>query len=408
VVKKGKTILILATMDTKGDEARHLKRVLSDLGATPVLMSLATRIRRGVSGIDIQAATVARAGGKRLRELNRSTNLDEAMGVMVAGAVKIVERLHRRRKIHAVIGIGGCSGTVMATAVMQQMPFGFPKVMVSSAAALPGLSNLFLGTSDILLFHSVVEISGRSTMLQNVLQRAAAAIYGMVWRKPAGIETAPHHTIAMTMLNTCEACARNVRIGMENRGYQVVGFHAAGVGDRAMEDMITGGVFMGVIDLAPGGVAEHHFGFMRDAGPKRLTSAGKTGIPQIVSTCGVNHITPAKSRYKPQYRKRRRYDLDRFRTWLRMTPSELKQAAVLFADRLNASQGPVKVLVPLRGWSAVDAPGKPTYDPEEDAIFTKVLKNKISKGIEVVEVDANIEEPRFAKAVIEAFKEIAE
>jgi uncharacterized protein (UPF0261 family) len=173
-----------------------------------------------------------------------------------------------------------------------------------------------------------------------------------------------------------------------------------------MEDMIARGLFAGVIDLAPGGVAEHHFRFMRDAGPNRLTSAGKAGIPQIVSTCGVNHITPAKSRYKPQYRKRRRYDLDRFRTWLRMTPTELKQSAALFADRLNLSKGPVKVLIPLRGWSAVDAPGNATYDPAEDAIFTNALKKKLKKEIKVVEVDANMEELRFAKAVIDAFWEL--
>jgi len=208
--------------------------------------------------------------------------------------------------------------------------------------------------------------------------------------------------IAMTMLSPCEGCARTVRAALEQRAYPVVGFHATGIGDRAMEAMISEGLFRGVIDLAPGGVGEHLYGFMRDAGPTRLESAGRMGIPQIISTCGVNHITPRKSKYTAAYDMRRKHDIDRLRTWLRMSPRELKQVAALFAKKLNLSRSPVKVVIPLRGWSSVDSPGNPTYDPEQDLIFTTELRKTLKKDIEIVQVDANMEDPEFAKAITKA------
>jgi uncharacterized protein (UPF0261 family) len=166
--------------------------------------------------------------------------------------------------------------------------------------------------------------------------------------------------------------------------------------------MISEGLFRGVIDLAPGGVGEHLYGFTRDAGPTRLEAAGRMGIPQIISTCGVNHITPRKSKYTREHEVRRRHDIDKLRTWLRMSPKELREVAALFAEKLNQSRGPVKVVIPLRGWSSVDSPGNPTYDPEEDSLFTAELRKTLKKSMQIVEVDANMEDPEFAAAVTKA------
>jgi len=205
--------------------------------------------------------------------------------------------------------------------------------------------------------------------------------------------------IAMTMLSPCEKCARTVRAGLEKRGYGVVGFHATGIGDRAMESMISEGLFRGVVDLAPGGVAEHLYGFMRDPGPNRLESAAKMGISQIISTCGVNHITPRKSMYTHEHDSRRKHDIDKLRTWIRMSPKELKEVAGAFAQKLNLSRGPVKILIPLRGWSSVD-----------ERVFTTELRKTLKKDIEIVEVNANMEDPEFADAVLnvalDMFKEV--
>jgi len=397
-----KRVLILATMDTKGPEALYLSDKIKALGEEPILMDMSMRDEKQRTRAEISAEEVAKAGGSRLAQLSVSDDLDVNMEIMVAGAVKIIHRLMRERRVNGVIGIGGYRGSFMATAIMHSLPFGLPKVMVSSAAALRGLSTRFLKTSDIMIFHSVIEIAGLTNLLKNVLDRTAHTLSGML----QGQVTAPiidkNKGIAMTMLGPCEICARTVRTALENQGYQVIGFHATGIGDRAMEEMIAEGFLGGVIDLAPGGVGEHLYGFMRDAGPNRLEAAAKVGIPQIISTCGVNHITPSKSKYTADHKGRRRYDLDRSRTWLRMTPNELKEVSEVFAEKLNKSLGLVKVVIPLKGWSSVDSPGRPTYDPEEDAIFIKELRRRLKKEIEVIQVDANMEDPEFAKVVISA------
>jgi uncharacterized protein (UPF0261 family) len=405
-----KGILILATMDTKGPEALYLRDKIHEWGQKPLLMDFSTRGKRQKSEAAIPASEVAKAGRSSLRQLASCRDRDRNTEVMESGAVEIVRRLVKARKIRGVIGIGGYSGFLMASEVMRSLPFGFPKILVSSAAAFHGLSTRLLQTSDIVLFNSVVEIAGLTGLLKNVLDRAALAMVAMV--QGAVTEPSADRTkaIAMTMLSPCEGCARTVRAALEKRGYPVVGFHATGIGDRAMEAMISEGLFRGVIDLAPGAVGEHLYGFMRDAGPTRMEAAGQMGIPQIISICGVNHITPRKSKYTREHDLRRRYDIDRLRTWLRMSPKELRQVAGVFADKLNHALGPVKVMIPLRGWSSVDSPGNPTYDPEEDRVFSTELRKTLRKDIEIVEVDANMEDHKFAKTMIqvalETFKEV--
>ena len=397
-----KRVIILATLDTKGPEALYLGDQIKSLGEEPILMDMSMRDEKQGRRAEISAEEVAKAGGSRLAELSVSDDLDRNMEIMVAGAAKIIHRLMRKGKINGVIGIGGYRGSFMATAVMHSLPFGLPKVMVSSATALPGLSSRFFKTSDIMIFHSVIEMAGLTNLLKNVLDRAACAVSGMVRGQVAAPIIDQNKGIAMTMLGPCEICARTIRTALENQGYQVIGFHATGIGDRAMEGMIAEGFLGGVIDLATGGVGEHLYGFMRDAGPNRLESAAKVGIPQIISTCGVNHITPSKSKYTADHKRRRRYDLDQSRTWLRMSRNELKEVSEVFAEKLNKSSGPVKVVIPLKGWSSIDSPGRPTYDPEEDAIFIKELRRRLKKEIEVIQVDANMEDPEFAKVVINA------
>jgi len=410
MISEPKGILILATMDTKGPEALYLRHKIEKWGEKPLLMDFSTKGKRQKSEADIPASEVAKAGGVTLQQLASCRDRDLNMEVMVSGAVKIALRLEREGKINGVLGIGGYSGFLMASEVMRSLPFGFPKILVSSAAAFPGLSTRLTQTSDIVLFNSVVEIAGLTGLLRNVLDRAALAMLGIL----QGVVTEPStdrmKAIAMTMLSPCEGCARTVRAALEKRGHPVVGFHATGIGDRAMEAMISEGLFRGVIDLAPGGVGEHLYGFMRDAGPTRLESAGKMGISQIISTCGVNHITPRKSKYTAEHDLRRKHDIDRLRTWLRMSPKELKQVAGVFAQKLNRALGPVKILIPLRGWSSVDSPGNATYDPQEDRLFTAELRKTLKKDIQIVEVDANMEDPAFAKILIqialEMFKEV--
>ena len=395
-----KSVLIISTLDTKGQETLYLKDKLSAIGLAPVVMDISGR-GSDIAGIDIPAARVAEAGGGDFEEMKNSRDRTRITNIMMSGGAQLAADLLAEGKLTGVVALGGSTGSLMGSEIMRSLPFGIPKVMISSTAALPGLSTRYIGTGDIVLFHSVVEISGVSDLLKNVMDRAAHALAGMVSDDIASPKAEKGKAIALTMLGPCEKCASAVRVALETQGYQVIGFSAAGIGDRAMEDMIAEGFFQGVIDLAPGGVGEHHFGFMRDAGPHRLETAGKLGLPQIISTCSVNHMTPARSKYKPEFHERRKFDLDKLRTWIRLSPDELKEVAGIFAEKLNQAKGPVTVMIPLDGWSSADLPGNDSHDPAEDRLFIEVLREKLKPDVQILEVDANMEDPEFAKAVVE-------
>lgn len=392
------TVLIISTLDTKREETRYLKYKFKEIDVLPLLMDLSMRGKEK-SRAELTPSQVASAGGSSIEEINKSQERSTITNIIIEGASKIAKDLYDAGKIDGIMALGGSTGSLMATDVMRAMPFGIPKLMISSTAALPGLSTKYIGTSDILLFHSVIEISGVTDMLANVMDRACYAMKGMVKYVNNPLSAKSKKTIAMTMLGPCEQCASSVRIALEKKGFQVTGFSAAGVGDKAMEEMIAQGFFHGVIDLAPGGVGEHYFGYMRDGGPNRLESAGKRGIPQIISTCSVNHMTPSRSKYKKEFHERRKYDLDKFRTWLRLSPEELKQVAKEFARKLNHSQTSAKIIVPLQGWSSVDCKGNPTYDPEEDKIFVQTLRDELDSKVEIIEIDANMEDQVFSSEV---------
>lgn len=398
-------VLIISTLDTKGPETLYFKEKIESLGVGTLLMDISMR-GEGPSPADIPADQVASAGGGSMAEISASRERAKITNIVIIGASRIAKELYRQGKLHGVVGLGGSTGSLMATEVMRSLPFSLPKLMVSSTAALPGLSTRYIGTGDIALFHSVVEISGLSNALRNVLDRAACAVAGMTQGAVTPARNEAGKAIALTMLGPCEKCASTVRRGLEEKGYQVTGFSAAGIGDRAMEEMIAHGLFQGVVDLAPGGVGEHLFGFMRDAGPRRLESAGEAGIPQVISLCSVNHMTPRKSTYKPEYKDRPKYDLDKYRTWLRMSTDELRQVARVFAEKINRARGPVRLVVPLKGWSSVDREGNPTYAPDEDRVFTQELRSQLNPDIKIREVNANMEESAFAEALLDASLEV--
>ncbi len=297
----------------------------------------------------------------------------------------------------------------MATDVMRALPFGVPKLMVSSTAALPGLATRYIATGDISILHTVIEIAGLSVPLRNVLDRAAAAIVGMAEVEPLtgeSLRSEGKPLVAMSMFGPTEHCAHHVQQRLEQEGFQVIGFSAAGMCDRAMEDMIGMRFFDAVVDVAPGGVGEEVLGGMRAAGPQRLTTAGKLGIPQVVAPGGVNLTSQRKSRYKPEHHERRKYELDELRTFLRVSDEEMEQIARVFAEKLNQATGPVIFLFPTQGWSAVDPVSGHMCDREQDRLFLKVLRENAAPHVIIREVDANLEDKAFAEAVAHACLEV--
>ncbi|MCK5916720.1 MAG: Tm-1-like ATP-binding domain-containing protein, partial [Deltaproteobacteria bacterium] len=316
-----KSILFIATLDTKHRESEYLREAINQISGCRTLVMDISMAGHSLAGADISAAEVALSGGSSIEEINRSRERSKITATMINGAIAIAKDLLAKKEIDGVIGLGGSTGSLMATDVMRALPFGLPKIMVSATAALPGLATRYIGTGDIMLFHSVIEIAGLSPLLKNVLERAAAAIAGMVnvdMLSKENLQATGKKTIAMSQFGICEGCASAVMRKLEAQNYDVIGFSAAGVCDRAMEEMITKGLFAAVIDLAPGGVGEHLMAGMRSAGPHRLEAAGKLGIPQIIAPSGVNLMSPRKSRYKPDYHQRKKFDLDKLRTFLRL------------------------------------------------------------------------------------------
>jgi len=406
----GRVIVILVMAEEKWQEADFLRKEIESRGCKAVILDMG--LLGNPQGLcDITREEVISLSGQDAKEVALITDRGKRMPVMVDGAIQKVRELYSEGNIDGIISIGGTTGTQMGTSIMKSLPFGVPKFAISSTASLPAFASRYIGTSDITLMHSVVEIAGLDNLMRNVLARAAGAICGMVEGSASVPISLPGKgekpLVAMTHFGPCEECAVSVRRQLEERGYQVIGFSAAGIGDRAMEAMIERqNLFGAVIDLAPGGVGEELLGFARAAGPTRLEAAGKKGIPQIIAPCGVNWGSPLKRKYKPEYELRKKYDYDAVRTFIRLSEEELIVVANAIADKLNKARGPVKVLIPLGGWSSFDRRGTEFHEPELDRVFVDQLKKKLRQDIEVREVDADLEAPEFAQAMVKAFHEV--
>jgi uncharacterized protein (UPF0261 family) len=406
----GRVIVILVMAEEKWQEADFLRKEIEDRGYRGVILDMGL-IGEPQGPCDITREEVLRASGRSPEEVAIISDRGKRMPMMQGGGKEKVRQLYSEGNLDGIISIGGTTGTQMGTSIMRSLPFGVTKFAVSSTASLPGFASRYIGTADIALMHSVVEIAGLNDLMRNVLSRAAGAICGMVEGSAKAPISLPGKgekpLIAMTHFGPCEECAQNVRTDLERRSYQVIGFSAAGVGDRAMEEMIEWqNIFGAVIDLAPGGVGEELLGFTRAAGPTRLEAAGKRGIPQIIAPCSVNVGSPSKRDYKPEYKLRKKYDYDAARTFIRLSKEEMMKVADAMAEKLNKSLGPVKVLIPLGGWSSLDRRGTDFYNTELDRAFVDELKKQLKRDIEVREVDIDLDTPEFAQAIVDAFNEI--
>ena len=403
-------ILILVMAEEKWEEADFLHQQIESRGHRARILDMGL-LGEAQGSCEITREEVILASGRSPEEVALISDRGERMPVMMDGGRQKVQELYSQGELSGVISLGGTTGTQMGSRIMKSLPFGLPKIAVSSTASIPGFASKYISTADITLMHSVVEIAGLNSLMKNVLARAAGAICGMVEysaKTPVFLaKNAENPLIAMTHFGPCENCAVEIRKDLENKGCQVIGFSAAGIGDRAMEEMIERqNIFSAVIDLAPGGVGEELLGFTRAAGPTRLEAAGKIGIPQIIAPSGVNFGSPLKRKYKPEYESRKKYDYDAARTFLRLSADEMIMVADKMADKLNKAKGPIKILIPLGGWSSVDRKGTDFYDKELDRAFVEELKKKLRSDIEIIEVDADLDTSEFAQEVVKAFQSL--
>ncbi len=398
-----KKVAILGTLDTKGEEFAYLREQIELAGVSTLV------IDAGVLGQptfppDIGREEVSLAGGRQLRDLLAEQDRGRSVTTMAAGAAVVVRRLYDEGTIHGLISLGGSAGTTIGTAAMRSLPVGFPKVMVSTLAS--GDTRPYVGTKDITMVHSVVDIAGLNVLSRRILGNAAAALAGMVKREEIRtVEVRP--LIAATMFGVTTPCVTQARRVLEEHGFEVVVFHATGAGGQAMESLIADGYIAGVLDITTTELADELAGGVMSAGPHRLEAAGLKGIPQVVCPGAIDMVNFGPIDSVPtKYRSRRLHIHNPNVTLMRTTPEECAELGRITAQKLNRAQGPVVFFMPLRGVSAIDVEGSAFHWPEADRSYLGALKANLNAPIRFVELDAHINDESFAREVARSLMEL--
>jgi uncharacterized protein (UPF0261 family) len=393
------TIAVLGTMDTKGEEHAFVAEIIKKRGHKVFVIDVGA-LEAPKLKPDLSREQVASAVGVNLADLLARRDRGETIKVMSQGAPIVLTRLHHEKKIDGVIALGGGGGTSIATAAMRAMPIGFPKVMVSTLAS--GNVSQYLGVKDIVMFPSIVDVAGLNRISRVILTRAAGAICGMVESEPdEGGEDKP--IVVASMFGNTTACVQHAKKILEESGYEVLVFHATGVGGKTMESLVEAGMVEGVLDITTTEWADELVGGFLGAGPQRLEAAAKTGTPAVVTPGCLDMVNFYGPESVPdRFKDRVFYQHNPQVTLMRTTPEENQELGKIIAQKLNASIGPVTVLLPLKAISVISAPGQKFYNPEADKALFGSLKASLRPGIEVIELDRQINDPEFAEACAKA------
>ncbi|MES2706207.1 MAG: Tm-1-like ATP-binding domain-containing protein [Verrucomicrobiota bacterium] len=390
------TIAVLGTLDSKGHEHAWVAAAVRRLGHEPLLIDAGCLEPPQVTP-DISRAEI-------LPELeSMAVDRGARVGAMAEAVPKFVAELAASGRIAGIISLGGGGGTAIATAAMRALPLGFPKVMVSTLAS--GNTAPYVGVKDIVMMPSIVDVAGLNRISRRLFTQAAGAICGMVQATVAGTaeQDDARPLIVASMFGNTTACVTEAKRLLEEAGYEVLVFAATGQGGRTMESLIESGLVAGVLDITTTEWADELVGGVLNAGPQRLEAAAKAGIPAIIAPgCldMVNFGTPDSVPAK--FRDRLFYHHNPQVTLMRTTPEENARLGRILAEKVSAYQAPVTVLLPTGGISVVSAPGGPFHDAAADQALYTALESGLRKDIPVVKVDANINDPAFAKACAEA------
>lgn len=392
---RARTIVIIGSLDTKGDEIACVRDHIAARGHRTLVVDTGV-LGAPAFAADVSRADVARAGGGRLETLVSDHDRGAAVAVMAAGAEAVVRALRQDGRLDAIIGMGGGAGTAVGTAAMRALPIGVPKVMVSTLAS--GDVRGFVGVKDITMMPAIVDISGLNRISRGVFSRAAAAVCGMVEVEPDLAADRP--LIAASMFGNTTTCVGAARKILEEQGYEVLVLHATGTGGQTMEGLIETGQVEGVLDVTTTEWADQLLGGVMAAGPSRLEAAARTGTPAVVAPGCLDMANFwAPETVPEQYRDRRIYRHNPNVTLVRTTPEENAELGRIIAGKLNASVGPVAVYLPLRGISEISSPGGAFHWPEADAALFSALRAHLNPGIPVHEMDVTINDPAFARAM---------
>ena len=391
-------IVVVGALDTKGVEFQFVRSLIRENGFETILVDF------GVMGDppfapDVTADEVARAGGSTLAELRTKADKTFAMRTMSAGLAKVVADLYAAGRLGGILGMGGGGGTSVATAAMRGLPTGVPKLMVSTVAS--GDTVPYVGSRDITMMPSVVDVAGLNSISRRIYTNAAAAIMGMVRQgNPEVAEEKP--LITASMFGNTTPCITYAREILEGKNYEVLVFHATGTGGRTMEELITDGYITANLDLTTTELADEVCGGVFSAGPDRMMAAARSGVPTVLAPGCVDMANfHARADVPQKYQSRLLYEWNPNVTLMRTIADENRAIGEMIARAANASKGPVAILIPLRGVSQLDSPGGAFWDPEANRACFKAIKENLKPGIPYIEMDNNINDPEFAEKAVD-------
>lgn len=392
------SVLVVGTFDTKGVEYAYLIERIEAAGADVVSVDVGVLGEPGLTP-DISAAEVARAGGGDLQALRDAGDRGAALHTMGDGAVAVAERLVAEGRIDGVVALGGSGGSSVAAAVMQSVPLGLPKLLVSTMAG--GDVAAYVGETDVTMTYSVVDVSGINSVSRLVIDNAAGAIVGMAKAQAARRQAPPADDkplVAASMFGVTTPAVEAARARLEEHGYEVLVFHATGAGGRTLEALVESGHVSGVLDLTTTELVDEVVGGVLTAGPDRLTAAGRHGVPQVVSLGALDMVNfGPQSTVPEQFSDRRLLVHNETVTLMRTTSEENAQIGDLLGRHLAAATGPTALLIPRGGFSAIDIEGGPFWDPQADAAAVDAALPHVRHGdVEVVDDDRHLNDATFA------------
>ncbi len=394
-----KVACLVGSLDTKGEEFLFLKERIEAQGVQTLVMD------GGVMGEpafapDIPASETAKAAQTDLETLRSRGDRGEAVAAMADGAARLAADLFAEGKIDGVVSLGGSAGTTIGTAAMRALPFGAPKVMVSTLAS--GNVQPYVQTKDIAMIYPIVDVAGLNSVLRRSIANAAACICGMLNAPPLE-SSADRPVVAATMFGVTTPCVTAARAVLEEAGYETLVFHATGVGGQAMESLIRDGAVQGVLDITTTELADELVGGILSAGPDRLNAAAQAGVPQIAAPGALDMVNFGPPGEVPaEFAERIFYQHNPNVTLMRTTPDECRQLGETIARKLNASKAPAAFLFPQKGFSAIDAEGQPFENAEARAAFLDGFKSQAGANLELIELDAHINDAAFAEAAAKA------
>lgn len=387
------TIALVGALDTKGAEYEFVKNVIESRGHKTLLVDVGILGSPSIPA-DISREETARAGGAELSELVAKKDRGEAVAAMSRGAASLIARLYAQGRFDGIFAMGGTGGTSVACAAMRVLPLGVPKVMVSTVAGTDVSG--YVGVKDIVMIPSIVDVAGINKISRDVFAKAAGAICGMIETETRPGKDRPLITASM-FGNTTPAVERAKSI-LEEHGYEVLVFHCTGNGGKTMESLIDAGMISGVLDVTTTEWADELVGGVLTAGPNRLESAAKKGVPAVVVPGCLDMVNFwAPETIPDKFKERKFYPHNPNVTLMRTNVEECRKLGRIVAEKLNGSTGPVTVLIPLKGWSMIDSPGGPFWWPEADAAFCESLKSNLRPDVPVIEMDCNVNDPGFSE-----------